>query len=67
LVPAVTSKYEIELLSLNWAVVHYNLAQLLERQGRWAEARTHYAEALQLEPGNSLARRRWQALRGITR
>jgi tetratricopeptide (TPR) repeat protein len=62
---SVRDKYEIELFSLNDAVVYYNLAQLLERQGRWAEAKEKYAAVLRLEPAHSLARRRWQALRRI--
>jgi superkiller protein 3 len=65
LAPSVQGKYEIELLALNWAVVHYNLAQLLERQGRWQEARQQYAEVLRLEPQNLQARKRWQSLKKI--
>jgi tetratricopeptide (TPR) repeat protein/O-antigen ligase len=66
LVPGVQDKYEIELFALNWAVVHYNLAQLLERQGRWGEARQQYAQVLRLEPGNMQARKRWRNLGKIS-
>jgi tetratricopeptide (TPR) repeat protein len=65
LAPGVQDKYEIDLLALNWAVVHYNLAQLLERQGRWQEARQQYAEVLHLEPQNLQAQKRWQSLKKI--
>lgn len=64
LAPHAQGKYELELLSLNWAVVHYNLAQLLERQRRWSEAREHFQAALALEPDNTLFRRRWEEILG---
>ena len=63
LMPAIDGKYEIELISLNWAFVHYNLAHLLEREGRWSEARGEYGEVLRLEPTNAAARRRWDILK----
>ncbi|MEW6516296.1 MAG: O-antigen ligase family protein [candidate division FCPU426 bacterium] len=63
LAPSAQGKYEWELLSLNWAVVHYNLAQLLERQARWSEAEWHYREALALEPDNTLFHQRWETIR----
>jgi len=66
LAPGVQDKYEIELFALNWAVVHYNLAQLLERQGRWREAREEYGRVLTLEPQNLQARKRWQGLKKIS-
>ncbi len=58
-------KYEIELVSINPTVVHYNYGQLLERQARWREAKEQYAAVLQFEPNHSQAKRRWQALRRI--
>ncbi|MBN1594820.1 tetratricopeptide repeat protein [candidate division FCPU426 bacterium] len=60
--PGARSKYEMELLVLNWAVVHYNLGNLMERQGRWQEARTEYKEALDLEPDNSIVQKRLRNL-----
>jgi len=62
LAPSVQDKYEIDLLSLNWAVVYFNLGHLLERQGRWGDAREAYGEVLALEPDNAIARRRCSAL-----
>jgi tetratricopeptide (TPR) repeat protein/O-antigen ligase len=59
------NKYELDLLALNWAVVHFNLAHLLEGQGRYAEARGEYASVLAQEPENALARRRWSVLKNL--
>ncbi|NTV51597.1 MAG: tetratricopeptide repeat protein [Candidatus Firestonebacteria bacterium] len=58
----VQDKYEIELLAINWTVVHHNLAQLLERQRRWREAREQYEEVLRLEPENIRAKKHLQIL-----
>ncbi len=63
LAPGAQGKYELELLSLNWAVVHYNLGHLLERQGRWAEAGAEYQQALTMEPDNLFTRKRLENLR----
>lgn len=60
------NKYEIELISLNWAIVHFNLAHLLERQDRWREAGEEYGRVLELEPENDLARHRWSLLKQTT-
>jgi tetratricopeptide (TPR) repeat protein len=65
LAPAAQGKYELDLVSLNWAVVHFNLAHLLEHEGRWREARAEYALVLAAEPGNELARRRFNLLEKI--
>ncbi len=49
-------KLALEFFSMDWAVVYYNLAALLERQGRFQEAKKEYQAALVLEPQNSMAR-----------
>jgi Flp pilus assembly protein TadD len=36
---------------------HYNLGVALAKQGRLAEARQHFAEALRLDPTHAAARR----------
>ncbi len=62
LAPQARGKYEIELLSLNKAVVHYNLGRLLECHERWKEAGGEYDKVLELEPDNQPARKRLKAL-----
>jgi len=57
-----SGKYEIELLAMNWAIVHFNYGHLLEHLRRPDEARRQYLQALALEPGNAYARRRLRAL-----
>jgi Flp pilus assembly protein TadD len=65
LVPQVEGKYEIELLSLDWSVVHYNLGHLMEHNGRWSEAREEYLAVLEMEPNNRQVRQRVKALEKI--
>jgi len=62
LVPQARGKYEIELLSVNKAVLHYNLGRLLECHERWKEAGEEYSKALELEPDNKPALKRLKAL-----
>lgn len=51
----INTKLEMELFSLNWAVVYFNLAALLDQQGRLIEAKQAYLQVLAIEPQNKLA------------
>jgi tetratricopeptide (TPR) repeat protein len=63
--PNAHGKYELELLSLNWAIIHHNLGHVLESQGKWEEAKHQYQEVLALEPENPAARKRLEKLKKI--
>ncbi|MCK5242573.1 tetratricopeptide repeat protein [bacterium] len=63
--PNAQGKYELELLSLNWVIIHHNLGHVLESQGKWEEAKHQYQEVLALEPDNSIAGKRLENLKKI--
>jgi tetratricopeptide (TPR) repeat protein len=65
LTPLAQDKYELELVSLNWAIIHYNLGHILEQQSRWAEAGKEYLEVLALEPDNLVAKKRLKNIQKI--